>query len=41
MKRQTNPVRPTPAPKARSLAGEVVAMAMMLLPLAALIEWRG
>jgi hypothetical protein len=39
MHRPTNPVRPTTA--ARSWAGEVVALAMMLAPLAALIAWRG
>ena len=39
MHRQTNPVRP-PAP-ARSWAGEVVALTLVLLPLAALIAWGG
>jgi hypothetical protein len=40
MQRQTNPVRPTDTAR-RSLAGEVAAFAFVLLPLAALIEWRG
>ena len=39
MHRQTNPVRPT-APR-RTLCGEVIAFVLVLLPLAALIEWRG
>jgi hypothetical protein len=39
MHQQTNPVRP-PVPR-RTLIGEVIAFALVLLPLAALIEWRG
>lgn len=39
MHRQTNPVRP-PVPR-RTLYGEAMAFALVVLPLAALIEWRG
>lgn len=41
MQTQTNPVRPTAAATRRCMVGEVGAFALVLLPLAALIGWRG